>query len=401
MKKFKLCLFLTLLISSVFCQAQVVDTLNIQSKVFNSTRKIKVVLPAGYNSDPNAKYIVAYLFDSQSEDFFNYYKSTIQYLTKEGYINPLILVGIASENRQYEFTPKAQTQQGLKYFQKSGGAGLLALHLKDEVLPLIKEKYHSSGYNIGIGHSLGATFVTYCLLNYPELFNATIAISPNYQYDNLQMVHKFDSLANSKILNHKFLYIAHGSGDAYEDNFKTGSDKIDSILIKRNIPGLRWHFKTMDNDSHGTTAMEGIFKGLIALYREFTLSDKQIDTFYKDKQTPFINNVKNYYQSASHWSGLKLPLINDLNNMGYNCYYADKKKEATDIFKWALNLYPDNINLHDSMGEIQQWIGNKSEALSYYNKGLAVVKQQENKLDTKKYNRLIHSFEARIKSLDK
>jgi predicted alpha/beta superfamily hydrolase len=401
MRSLKLYVLLLFVFAHAFSKAQSIDTLSITSKVFNSTRKVMVALPSGYSSNPNGKYVVAYLFDSQSADFFNYYRSTIKYLTQQGYIQPLILVGIASENRQYEFTPIAQTPQGLKYFQKSGGAQLLARHLKEEVLPLIAQKYRSNGYNIGIGHSLGATFVTYCLLKAPELFNATIAVSPNYQYDDQQLVHKFDSLANSKILNHRYLYLTHGNGDAYEDEFKKGSNKIDSILEKRNITGLRWQFKSMDNDSHGTTAMEGIFKGLIALYRELTISDKQINAFYKDKQTPFVDHMKAYYQTASTWSGLKLPMVDDLNNIGYNCYYAGKNTEAIAVFKWALALYPDNINLYDSMGEIQMNTGNKTEALSYYTKGLAVIKQQQSIIDSKKYNSLTHRFEEQIKVLSK
>jgi predicted alpha/beta superfamily hydrolase len=401
MKPLKLCILLTLLCVTVFSQAQTVDTLAIQSTFFNAKRKVMVALPSGYHTNPNGKYIVAYLFDAQSADFFNFYRSTIKYLTEQGYIQPLILVGIASSNRQYEFTPKAQTAAGLKYFQKSGGAELLARHLQDEVLPLINQNYRTIGYNIGIGHSLGATFVTYCLLHAPQLFNATIGISPNYQYDNLQLVHQFDSLANTKILNHKFLYVAHGNGDAYEDNFKIGSDKIDSILLKRNIAGLRWQFKSMDNDSHGTTAMEGIFKGLIAFYRELTLPDKQIAAFYKDKQKSFIENVKAYYQAASNWSGLKLPTSDNLNSIGYNCYYAAKNTESIAMFKWGLELYPDDTNLYDSMGEIQQNTGNKAEALNYYTKGLALVRRTEHQLDSKKYASLVKNFENRIKSLDK
>lgn len=398
MRSLKLLLIIMLLIQAAFSQTPTLDTLTIPSKVFNANRKVVVALPSGYTNNPDQQYIVAYLFDSQSSDFFNFYWSTIKYLTHDGYVQPFILVGVISDNRQYEFTPKAQTPQGLKNFQKSGGASLLANHLNDEVLPLIKQKYHTSGYNIGIGHSLGATFVSYAMLNRPEIFNAGIAISPNYQYDNLQMVHQFDSLATGKTLNHKFFYLAHGSGDAYEDNFKTGANQVDSILKKRNIPGLRWTFKSMDNDSHGTTAMEGIFKGLVALYRELTISDMQMNAFYKDQKKPLIENIKSYYQAASNWSGLKLPLVNDLNNMGYNCFYAAKNNEAIAMFKWALALYPDNINLYDSMAEIEANTGDKKEALNYYTKGLETVKKQQSLLSEKRYTSQITYFEKKIKA---
>src|ERR1700761_3207644 len=112
MKKISLVLLSALMTIAV--NAQTVDTLTIQSKIFNQTRKIKVVLPAGYgkysylHSNKEMQYTVAYLFDSQAESFFNFYKNTIGYLTSMGYthLHPLILVGISSADRQYEFLPK-------------------------------------------------------------------------------------------------------------------------------------------------------------------------------------------------------------------------------------------------------------------------------------------------------
>jgi predicted alpha/beta superfamily hydrolase len=308
MKKISLISLFALLTIAV--NAQTVDTLTIQSKVFNETRKIKVLLPKGYGQyspdHPNKdrEYMVAYLFDSQSESFFNFYKATINYLTEMGgqyvYLHPLIVVGISSPNRQYEFTPKAQTAEGLKSFAKSGGADLLATHLQEEVMPLINSKYHVTAYNIGIGHSLGATFVSYSMLKFPQLFNAGIAISPNFHYDQEQIVHKFDSLANATTLNHKFLYIAHGYRDATEERFRPSTEKVGSLLTKKNVPGLKWQVKAMDNDNHGLTGMEGIFKGLVAFNKEFTLSDSQIADFMNDKSKSFIDQFKEYYSTASN-----------------------------------------------------------------------------------------------------
>jgi len=375
------------------------EIINIPSKVFNVVRKVKISLPKGYYNYPNRKYIVAYLFDAQSDAFFNFIKATIDYLTSDGYISPLILVGISSGNRQYELTPKAETKQGMSYFQKSGGADLLALNLKDEILPEIHKRYRCNSYTIGIGHSLGGTFLTYCLIKFPEIFNASIVISPNYHYDNEQMVHKFDSLTNLKTLSNKFLYIAYGKGDAYEEKFKPGTKKMDSLLIKKNIHGLKWQVKSLDNDSHGTTATEGIFKGLMALYKQFTLPYEQFLNYINDTAKPFIENVKGFYKVQSAWAGIQLPLVDDLNNIGYNCFYLNKKAEAAEVFEWALFMYRDDINLYDSMGEIQQSTGNNKEALHYYSKGLTIVEQQKSNLETKTYQKLMKGFQERIKSI--
>lgn len=378
------------------------DTLNLESKIFYQERKIKIFLPKGYDNYRNTdkKYMTAWLFDAQSEGFLNFYKATISHLIEEGHLDPLILVGIPSVNRQYEFTPKARGIEGLKVFQKSGGADLLALHIQNEILPILQNKYRCNTYNIGIGHSLGATFVTYSMIKYPRLFNAAISISPNFEYDNEQIIHRLDNLKHTQIFKHKFLYIAYGFGDNYEERFKIGIEKFGSLIVKKNIPGLRWQIKSMDNDNHGMTAMEGIFKGLYALSQQFTLPATKVNAFYNDTSKSFIDNVKDHFKLASEWSSLKLPTVDNLNNIGYNCYYAGKINEAIQLFHWGLLLYPDNINLYDSMGEMQENNGDKKSALKFYSKGLNVVKKQIARLEHKSYNNLISNFKKRIKSLE-
>lgn len=392
-------LLLALLFVSTLATAQRVDTISIASKVFNEQRKIKIALPDEYYDKPDNRYMVAYLFDAQSEDFFNFYTATIRYLSAQGYIQPMMVVGIASGNRQYEFTPTPQTPAGVKYFQKSGGAALLAEHLGSEVLPIVAKKYRTIPYNIALGHSLGGTFVTYCLLNNPKLFNAAIAISPNYQFDNLQLVHKFDSLATKEKLGHKFFYLAHGNGDNYEDNFKIGSGKIDSLLVQKNIPGLRWEYKNMDNHSHGTTPMEGFFKGLVALDSQFSLPYETMMSFFKDTQAVFIEQVKAYYKPVTAWAGITLPLADQVNTMAYNCFYSNKKTEAIALLQWGISLHPDNINLYDSMGEIMQDAGDKTSAEAAYKKGLEVLAKQKDRYDTTKYRTLQEGFQNRLQGL--
>jgi len=400
-------LYITLLLicctTAGIAQTVTVDTLTIQSAVFNKARKIKVMLPFRYEQHPNTdeKYMVAYLFDAQSDDFFNIYKHTINMLALQGILQPFILVGISSENRQFEFLDKAQTEEGIKGYRKTGGADTLAIHLRDEVMTAIQKKYRTNGYNIGIGHSLGGTFVTYSLLKYPSLFNAAIAISPNYQYDKERMIAQFDNLPNAQILNHKFLYIAHGYGDATEERFRPSAKKMENLLIKKNIEGLRWEFKSMDNNSHATTALEGIFKGLVALNKQLNLSNEKIETFINDKRKPFIENVKDHYKATSEWAGIKLPIVNEINGAAYGLFYSKRNKEAIDIMAWGLSYYPHNINLYDSMAEIQNEMGDKQASLKYYTAGLNEVKNQKQTLDPKRYETLIAGYERHIQEVSK
>lgn len=404
MKILSLYILVYFFVNVTFGQNQTNEIFEIQSKAFNSVRKIKVCLPSEYYNYPNRRYNVVYLFDAQSDELFNYVKATIDYLRRSAniFISPVILVGIQTNNRQFEFLLKNRTDQPFRDYSnrvKLGGADTLSLHLRDEVLPTIQKKYHSTSYNIGIGHSLGATFLTYNLVKYPSIFNAVIAISPNYYYDNEQVLHMFDSTASSKVLDKKFLYIAYGKSDKLEERFKPATIKMERLLSQKNIKGLKWQVQSLDNDSHATTPLEGIFKGLVAFNSELVPSELETEKLYNDTQTSFTDNLKKFYKSRSDKYNIQLPTIEDINNTAYNCFYSNKKKDVIEVLAWAISLYPEDANLYDSMGEIQQDAGNKKDALNFYSKGLAIAEQQKSNLPIDIYERLKKGFEDRIKSV--
>jgi len=398
-----------LAIAGMICSAQKVDTLTIQSKVLNDTRKIQVVLPKGYGqyqaSHPNKdrNYMVAYFFDAQDKSMFDLCKATVNYLSgpNQSYSEPLILVGIPNRERWHDFLPKALTEEGSKHYKGNGGAELLAVYLRDEVMPLINSKYNVKPYNIGIGHSLGGTFVTYCMLKHPELFNAGIAVSPNFAYDEEQMVRTFDNLATEKILNHKFLYIALGYGDEMEEQFKPATQKVANLLKKKNIPGFKWQVEALDIDSHGLTHAEGILKGLYRLYKQMNLSDVQMNSYFNNKSKPFMSQVKEYYASASLWSGMKLPTTEEVNLKAGNLLAFKHDKESIEFYDWGISLYPDDSNLYDSAAESETAMGDKAAALKYYTEALEMLKRTRSKLTESVYNGKVASFEKNIVALKK
>ena len=151
---------------------------------------------------------------------------------------------------------------------------------------------------------------------------------------------------------------------------------------------------------HHLNYIADTYKGLVVFKGELTLKDEQIEAFLNDGYKPFIENVKEHYNWASACAGVKLTLVDEVIHHGYNLFYAKRYQEAINLFTWALSVYPHNIDLYDSMGEIQQGSGNKTTALKYYMDGLDEVENQHRILDNKEYNQLIAGFKRRIKALD-
>ena len=58
--------------------------------------------------------------------------------------------------------------------------------------------------------------------------------------------------------------------------------------------------------------IEEAYKGLVVFKGHLTLTNEQIDTFLNDSDKPFIENVKEHYNWASAWAGVKLPLVDEI-----------------------------------------------------------------------------------------
>lgn len=65
-----------------------------------------------------------------------------------------------------------------------------------------------------------------------------------------------------------------------------------------------------------------------------------------------------------------MPDENELNEWAYRVMSTDKVKEALELFKLNVALYPDSWNVYDSLGEALLKLGNKAEAIKMYQKSV-------------------------------
>jgi tetratricopeptide (TPR) repeat protein len=62
----------------------------------------------------------------------------------------------------------------------------------------------------------------------------------------------------------------------------------------------------------------------------------------------------------------------EMNRLGYQLINQNKLKEAIEVFKMNVELYPEAWNVYDSLGEGYMLIGEKELAIKYYEKSLEV-----------------------------
>jgi CubicO group peptidase (beta-lactamase class C family) len=69
---------------------------------------------------------------------------------------------------------------------------------------------------------------------------------------------------------------------------------------------------------------------------------------------------------------------NELNGWAYQLLAQKKLPEALSIFKLNVSLYPQSANAYDSLGEMNEVVGNRADALINYKKSIALNPDNKN-----------------------
>ena len=66
------------------------------------------------------------------------------------------------------------------------------------------------------------------------------------------------------------------------------------------------------------------------------------------------------------------PSENQMNAMGYQALASKQFKKAERFFKYNVDNYPESYNVHDSMGDYYEAVGDKTNAIIYFKKALTI-----------------------------
>lgn len=369
------------------CLGQTIDTLSIQSKVFDEKRDIYIYLPEQYSTQTEKKYEVVYVFDSQARQYFDLVHSTIQFVNNG---IPVIVIGIVSnfseekkQNRNSDFLPKPVYEETTKkYGGYLGNADKFLDFFQNEVVKFIDNKYRTFPYRIGIAHSNGASFLSYCFLKSPEIFNSYLLVSPNYEYDKEQFVGEFQKFNPELLKDNKFVFMCNSNED---ENWAKARNKIIPLFETNNF-SKKIKFINRDysqTENHGTVFPIGTFYGLKDFFNYKYLT---------------AENVINYNDELESKKLLKLD-SDYVNQLAYTCFWNDKPHEAIKIIQWAILKFPNESNLFDSQGEFLEKISDIKGAKKSYENALKAIESQKSKLDKKTYEEKYSYYKGNLDRL--
>ncbi len=312
----------------------------IHSRSINEDRTVWIHLPPEYNESTD-HYPVLYLLDAGSH--FKYASEMIDFLSgfESNCIPRMIIVGIPNTDRGRDFTP-ALVSKDTEEMSKTNGASNFLGFIKNELIPYVDKTYRTQPYRILGTHSLGGLFGVYIHGIHPDLFQASIIISPalNGEGERAKVMQDFATcLKKNTELTTKF-FVSVGNEDTHGANLLT-------LQLKRMSPkAVKWIYKKYQNENHFSVPYKSIYDGLRYIYSNWPL-----DIFLNPKKISYAN-VRDHFDKLSEEFGYSInPTEEFLNQCGYQQLRFRHIAEAIEFFQQNIKSHPKSFNVYDSMGE--------------------------------------------------
>ncbi|HEY6660861.1 MAG TPA: alpha/beta hydrolase-fold protein [Pyrinomonadaceae bacterium] len=367
--------FAVLLLISAAAVAQpatgTVKKLTLKSAVLGEDRSVLVRTPPGYETN-KVSYPVLYMTDGDAH--MGHTASTIEFLTRNGRMSDLIVVGVTNTDRTRDLTPVKSTNKnpaGELQFPTSGGADNFLKFFETELIPEIEKQYRVQPYRILAGHSLGGLFAIHSMISKPGLFNSYVAVSPSLQWENGEELKRAeDFLKNQKELKVTLFVSIGNEPGAIGESF----DSFKDVLSKTSIKGFEWQAERMADEDHGSVVLRSHYFGLRKVYEGWQGARDP-------KSGAIIGGLQGadaHYKKLSERFGYTIPVPENLiNQIGYQFIFDGKPEEAIAVFKANVERYPASANVYDSLAEAYERGGRIDLAEPLYEKA-QVLGQQNN-----------------------
>jgi len=371
-----------------------VTKLVLRSTVLGEDRVVLIRTPAGYETNKRS-YPVLYMTDGDVH--MGHTASTIEFLTENGRMPDLIVVGVTNTDRTRDLTPVKSTDKnaaGELRFPTSGGADNFLKFFQTELIPEIEQRYRVQPYRILAGHSLGGLFAIHAMISKPGLFNSFIAVSPSLQWENGEALKRAtDFLKNQKEMKVSlFVSIGNEPGAIGED-----FDRFKEALSKTNIKGFEWQAERMADEDHGSVVLRSHYFGLRKVYDGW-LPPRDL------KSGAILGGLKGadaHFAKLTERFGYPIPTPEELiNQMGYQFLFDGKPEEAIAVLKANVERYPQSANVYDSLAEAYERSGHLDLAEPLYDKA-RTLGQQNNDPNTAVYKANYERAHTKLKETTK
>lgn len=224
------------------------ETFSIPSTVLGETRRINVYAPPAYVASKGARLPVLYMPDGGMAEDFLHVAGLVQVSTGNGTMRPFLLVGIENTQRRRDLSGPTENAEDRKMAPVVGGSAAFRRFIKAELMPVIAERYRTTGETAIMGESLAGLFVVETLFLEPDLFDTYIAFDPSLWWNDNAMVKGAAARLRQGWTRPRRLYLA-SSG---EKQLAPLAKDLADLLAAHAPTSLTWHYELLADETHAT-----------------------------------------------------------------------------------------------------------------------------------------------------
>jgi len=362
-------LALVLALFATVLNAQEPSRTTIDSSVLGEARVVLIRTPASYATGARS-YPALYLTDGERQ--LAHTAATVDFLTREGRMPEVILVGITNTDRTRDLTPTHLDQtsfDGQQFrFPTSGGADKFLSFIETELIPYVEANYRTQPFRVFAGHSFGGLFAMHTLLSRPKLFNGIIAVSPTFTWDNSYINRRVtEFLKNNRDLNGTLVVTVGNEGEQLDREMARFRS-----LMQANAPkSFEWQATRFDDEDHGSVVLPSHYAGLRKIFAPWRFPINPVDD---PKQ--LLPRARDHYAKLSQRAGYTIQIPEPtINLIGYRLMQTGQLPQAIEVFKANVEAYPKSANVYDSLGEAYERSGSLDLALANYERAAVLGKE--------------------------
>ncbi len=233
------------------------ESIQIHSEALGEERRINVYFPYDYSRQSKTSLPVLYMPDGGLQEDFVHIAGVLQVSIGNGTSRPFILVGIENPQRRRDLTGPTNVTADLEIAPVVGGSKAYRQFLRNELIPLIENRYPVTSERAIIGESLAGLFVLETFLLDPTLFQHYFAIDPSLWWNAAYYVEHLDQHIGTAAHAAPSVFLASSSQP--EINVLTGKF---AEKARRAQPELKLVHVELPEESHSTIYHPAALVGL-------------------------------------------------------------------------------------------------------------------------------------------
>jgi len=341
---------------------------SISSKILNEEREYWISLPDSYTDKGSSHKRYPVLIALDGNVHFKSITGMVDYMSDDGKIPEMIIVGIQNVDRRRDYTPDKVVT--VRENNSGGGEDFLGF-LEDELIPELDQKYRTEPYRILFGHSLGGLLATHAYMKEETLFNAFIAVDPSFgTWDEETMDKKLDAVTEQSFK--RFIYIATANWGKRNIRNRDRHVRLYEALNSKCEGEFPAKLEYFEDENHGSVPPIAFYRGISSIFEGYGISYRNVES--KEQLTK-------HFQSLSQRLSWKFnPPEYLVNRIGYRMLQSrneSDKPTALEFFILNVENFPNSFNAHDSLGEAYEALGESKKAMESYKKSLAINPNNE------------------------